>query len=172
MSRPASSEYKPSFEPYVSLTRGDSVSELIANHSANLLSFVESIPEDKAGFRYAADKWNVKEVLQHVIDMERVFAFRALAIARGMTADLPGVDQDLFAQYQRVQYLAFSDIQEAFSAMRSDHNILFRSFDRQALAAEGLVTGQTTTCQSWVFISFGHALYHMQMLRERYGIPG
>jgi len=171
MSRPTSQEYNSHFEPYVSMTSGNSVAELIANHSVYLLDFINDIPQQKADYRYAPAKWTVKEVLQHIIDMERVFAYRALCIARGDTQQLPGVDQDQFAQYQRVQYRAFSDIQEEFLAMRSDHNILFRSFDKPALSAKGLVNGSSCTCQSWIFISFGHALYHVQMLKDRYEIP-
>lgn len=170
MPRPTSNEYKSAFEPYVSLAKGDSVGELVTNHNEYLLDFIANIPEDRAGYSYAAGKWNVKEVLQHIIDMERVFAYRALAIARGYILDLPGVDQDAFAQFQRAQYRAFSDLQEEFLALRSDHNILFRSFDKTALIAEGLVTGHKCTCRSWIYISFGHALYHVQILKERYGI--
>lgn len=172
MSRPLPIEYKSSFEPYLSLAKGESVGELIANHSVFLTDYIEHIPVEKAAYSYAPGKWNVKEVLQHIIDMERVFAYRALAIARGDQQDLPGADQNLFADNQRTQYRAFSDIQEEYLAMSADHNILFRSFDKKALDATGVVNGQICTCKSWIYASFGHALYHVALLKERYGIVG
>ena len=171
MSRPQPNEYNPHFAPYTAMATGESVAELIANHSTYLLDFVAGIPEQKATLSYAEGKWTVKEVLQHVIDMERVFAYRALCLARGETQNLPSADQDQFALFHRSKYRAFSDIQEEFLAMRCDHNILFRSFDRTALMQEGLVNGQKSNCQSWVYNSFGHTLYHVKLLKERYGIP-
>ena len=170
MSRPQTGEYNQAVLPYIELTKGSSVGELIANHSAFLLGFVEQIPEEKATYSYAEGKWSVKEVLQHVIDMERVFAFRALCIARGFTGDLPGVDQDSFAKSQRSKYRPFSDLQEEFMAMRYDHNILFRSFDKQALESVGMVNGHASSCNSWIYTSYGHTLYHIKLLRERYGL--
>jgi len=172
MPRLETREYNPHFESYVAMTSGNSVSELIANHSVYLMDFVTHIADNKAGYSYGEGKWTVKEVLQHLIDMERVFAYRALSIARGVTDDLPGVDQDAFAINHRANRRAFSDLQEEYVAMRSDHNILFRSFDQKALMEEGLVGGHAATCRSWIFISFGHSLYHVQILKERYGIPG
>lgn len=170
MSRPTSNEYKPDFDAYVSHTKGDSVGELIANHSDYLLEFVAGIPEDRVGYSYGPGKWTVKEVLQHIIDMERVFAYRALSTARGNKIELPSVDHDLFYEFQRSQYRAFSDLQEEFAAMRADHNILFRSFDQQALSTQATVSGHLSTCRAWVFIGFGHGLHHVQILKERYGI--
>jgi len=172
MSRIEPSEYNAHFEPYVSMAKGSSVSELIANYSEYLIDFVKHMDEQKATYRYAPGKWDVKEVLQHIIDMERVFAYRALSLARGVKDDLPGVDQDDFAAQHRSNRRAFSDLQEEFEAMRADHNILFRSFDQVALMTEGLVAQNRTTCRSWIYISFGHALYHVQILKDRYGILG
>jgi len=172
MSRIETSEYNAHFEPYVSLTRGETVNELISNHSPYLMDFIERIPDEKSSFSYALGKWNVKEVLQHIIDMERVFSYRALSIARGVKDDLPGVDQDQFASFQRSKYRAFSDLQEEFLAMQADYNILFRSFDKEALMNTGQVAGNKTTCRSWIFISFGHTLYHIKLLKDRYGIVG
>jgi len=172
MSKVQPNEYNAHFEPYVSMTRGATVNELIANHSPYLMNFIEKIPDEKSGFSYGEGKWNVKEVLQHIIDMERVFAYRALSIARGVSDNLSGVDQDQFARFQRSKYRAFSDLQEEFLTMKSDHNILFRSFDQEALMSTGMVSGNKTTCRSWIFISFGHTLYHVQLLKERYGISG
>ena len=171
MSRIEPGEYNAHFEPYVAMTRASSVGELIADHSEYLVDFVTHIADDKAVYRYAEGKWNVKEVLQHIIDMERVFAYRALSIARGVKDNLPGVDQDLFAASPHLNQRAFSDIQEEFVAMRADHNMLFRSFNPSALMREGLVSGNKVTCRSWIFISFGHSLYHVQILKDRYGIP-
>ena len=170
MARPTKDQYAAHFEPYMSMVKGNSIGELILNYSVSSTDFINNLPDDKADFRYAEGKWTVKEVIQHIIDMERVFAFRALSIARGVKESLPGVDQDQFALNHRVQYRAFGDLQEEFDCMKSDHNILFRSFDKQALTTEGLVSGYTTTCESWVYISFGHTQYHIQMLKERYGL--
>lgn len=172
MSRPEIHDYNPSMEAYINLVPFDTVGEIISHLSDPLVQFVDQLPEEKANFAYAPGKWTVKEVLQHVIDMERVFSYRALSIARGDKQALPGVDQDDYYRFQRSNRRAFGDIQEEYKAMRYDYNMLYRSFDSEALNAKGLVLGHSTSCQSLIYASFGHMLHHKNVFRERYGIQG
>lgn len=170
MSRPEKQEYNPIMESYINLVPFDSVGEIVTQLSEPLIQFVDKLPEEKANYAYAPGKWTVKEVLQHVIDMERVFAYRALCSARGETQELPGADQNAYFQFQRSARRAFGDIKEEFNAMRYDHNILFRSFDAQALASRVSVLGHATSCKSYIYGTFGHILHHKKVLIERYGI--
>lgn len=172
MPRPENQDYNPVMKSYINLVQFESIGEIISHLSDPLIQFVDLLPEEKANFAYAPGKWNVKEVLQHVIDMERVFAYRALCIARGDAQALPGADQNEYYQYQRTGRRAFGDIKEEYKAMRYDHNMLFRSFDKEALEARGQVLGYSTTCNSWIYASFGHMLHHKHVLEERYGIQG
>lgn len=170
MSRPSPEEYNPSFAPYIALTKFETVGELITGYSEQLIQYINRLPDTKADYAYAPGKWTVKEVIQHIIDMERVFAYRSLTIARGDQQALPGADHDLFYLHQRSKARPFDDLKEEFTAMRYDHNILFRSFDGEALAATGSVLGNLTTCKSWIYASFGHGLHHVGILKDRYDI--
>lgn len=170
MARPDPNEYSPSSAPYIALIRYETVGELISGYSDGLIRFIEQLPDVKADYAYAPGKWTVKEVLQHIIDMERVFAYRALVIARGEQQALPGADEGAYHDFQRSKSRAFEDLKEEFKAMRYDHNILFRSFDRVALEARGNVLGHSTSCRSWIYASYGHALHHIDIYRERYGV--
>lgn len=172
MPRPQTDEYPPSFESYIALVKYESVSELIATFSEGLIQFVENLPDAKANYAYAPGKWTVKEVLQHVLDMERVFAYRALVIARGEQQPLPGANHEHYYLAQRSKNRAFEDMKEEFRAMRYSHNILFRSFDKEALGARGNVLGNSTTCKSWIYASFGHTLHHVRNYQALYGIEG
>lgn len=170
MPRPQKQDYNPIMESYINLVQFDSIGEIISHLSDPMIHFVDQLPEDKANFAYAPEKWTIKEVLQHVIDMERVFAYRSLCIARGDTQPLPGTDQNAYYQFQRSARRAFGDIKEEYKAMRYDHNILFRSFDLEAQEARGDVLGYSTTCKSIIYVTFGHMLHHKNVLEDRYGI--
>lgn len=170
MPRPTEIEYPTYAKDYVSLVKGNSVAEIISMHNDELISFVEAIPNAKANFAYAENKWTVKEVLQHIIDTERIFSFRALAIARGEKQSLPGFEQNIYAANSNAASRAFSDLKEEFAAVRYSSNILFRSFNSSTLENRGLVNGCEVSCLGIIFMTFGHALHHISLLRIYYDL--
>ncbi|MGF7232198.1 DinB family protein [Arachidicoccus sp.] len=168
MIRPSENDYPAYAKNYVSLVKGDSVAEIIALHNEELLSFVESLPDTKANYAYAENKWSVKEVLQHIIDTERVFSYRALALARGEKQSLPGFEQNDYAAQSFANTRAFSDLKEEYFALRFASNILFRSFRPSALTNRGLINNYEVSCLAIIYMTFGHALHHKRILINNY----
>lgn len=168
MSRPANGEFAPYFGKYIDLAKGDNVAELIANHQADLLSFYNSLPEDKADYAYAADKWTVKEVLQHLIDAERIFAYRILCISRGDSTPLPGFDENAYNKNANANNRSLSSLKDEFNAVRSSTDLLLLSLSDDELNRMGTASNKPAKANSIAYIVFGHLLHHQNILRERY----
>lgn len=124
----------------------------------------------RAQQRYAPDKWTVASVVQHIIDSERVFSYRALRIARGDTTPLPGFDQDLFAAHDNCAANSWASIAEAFHATRAATQCLYASLPPEALFNTAPCSGIEISAGSLGFVILGHQLHHMRVLRDLYGI--
>lgn len=168
MARPAPNDYAAYYEPYVSKTKGESVKELLRNYSQPLLEFYTSLPEDKADYRYAEGKWSVKELLQHVIDADRIFSYRAHRISRKDQTPLPGFDENNFVAASNAAARSLQSLKEEFAAVRKATDILLDSLDETQLAERGTASEQTVTVNGLAYIIFGHLLHHKQVLEERY----
>lgn len=117
---------------------------------------------------YAPGKWTVNEILQHMIDTERVFAYRALRFARNDKTALPGMDQDLFAEHTTAKERKLEGLLEEFAVVRESTILLFNSFNAEMLMREGICDGKRTSVSALGFTIVGHMLHHMSILRERY----
>lgn len=117
---------------------------------------------------YAPGKWTVKEVLQHMIDTERIFAYRALRFARNDQTVLPGMDQDLFAANTLANKREVEDLLHEFAVVRESTILLYRSFDDKMLLREGICSEKRTTVLALGFTIVGHVLHHKHILKERY----
>ncbi|MCO5234927.1 MAG: DinB family protein [Chitinophagaceae bacterium] len=168
--RPLSSDYDPHFEPYVSLVKNEDIREAFTDSLPALEHFLKTIPENKAGYAYAEHKWTVKQVLQHGIDAERVFTYRAMCIARGETQSLPSFDDKLYAGNATVQHRSLKDLTDELTLVRKSSVLLFASFTPEMLNARGIAGGKPITANSLGYITVGHWTHHQNLLRERYGI--
>ncbi|MDE1191062.1 MAG: DinB family protein [Arachidicoccus sp.] len=168
MPRPQKSEYPEYFERYISLVKGESIAELISNYNDNHINFIESLPDEKANFAYAENKWTVKEALQHIVDTERVFAYRVLAISRGETQTLNGFDQDIYNDHSNAAHRAFDDVKEEFKAVRYATNILLRSLSETQLNRIGNIADYQASTRAFAYNIYGHFIYHQIIFKERY----
>ncbi len=168
MTRPQQNEYPPYFERYISLVQAGSVAEMISKYNYEQINYIDSLPDDKANFAYADNKWTVKQALQHICDTERIFAFRALCISRGETQTLSAFDQNLYTQNAHVQRRAFEDIKEEFKAVRYATNIMLRSFSEAQLLNTGSVADYSASAKAFVFNIYGHAIHHLQIFKSHY----
>ena len=168
--RPLSTDYDPHFEPYVSLVKSDDIREAFMASLPELENFLKAIPENKANYAYAANKWTVKQVLQHGIDAERVFTYRALCIARGETQSLPSFDDKLYADNAPVQHRSLKNLTDELALQRRSSVLLFASFTPEMLNARGIASGKPITVNSLGYITIGHWAHHQNLLRERYGM--
>ncbi|MEJ7830944.1 MAG: DinB family protein [Segetibacter sp.] len=168
MPKPIPGTYPAYMEKYVMLVEADSVRETINKYAQSLMVFFENIPEEKAGYRYAEGKWSVKEMLQHIIDTERIFGYRALSIARKDTTPLPGFDENTYANASKADERSLAGLIEELKAVRTSTDLLLKSFTEDDLQQTGITNGHPNTVNAIGFIIFGHILHHKKILEERY----
>ncbi len=130
--------------------------------------FFNSIPEAKLSYRYAEDKWTIREVLGHIIDTERIMAYRALCIARGETQSLPGFDDKAYAAASNANDRSPGDLIAEFVQVRKSTIAMMRSFTPAMIGAAGIANGHRHTVNAICRIIAGHELHHVAIIKERY----
>ncbi len=168
MPKPAPGTYPPYFEKYINRVETDSVTEAINKYEHSLIEFFENIPEDMAGHRYAEGKWSVKEMLQHIIDTERIFGYRALSIARKDKTPLPGFDENTYANASKADKRSWNSLIEELKAVRTSTDLLLKSFTEEHMQQTGITNEYPNTVNAISYIIFGHVLHHKKILEERY----
>jgi hypothetical protein len=168
MQRPERDEYAPYYARYIDLVpQGDILSYLEQQRNAFSARLAE-IPSDKAEHRYAEGKWSVKEVVGHVIDMERVFLYRALSFARADAGPIPGVEQDDWVAAAGFDRRTLESLREEFHHLRSSGIVMLRSFDEATSVRRGVASGCEFTVRAIPYVLAGHLDHHARVLEERY----
>lgn len=166
--RPEKSEYAPYYERYISrVPDGDVVAEL-NKQLEETLALIRSIPETRGNYRYAEGKWSIKELLGHVIDSERVFAYRALRFGRGDATPLSGFEQDDFMRGANFNKRSFEDLAKEYEYVRRASISLFASLEDDAWARRGTANNDEVSVRGLAFIIAGHERHHVEVLRTRY----
>ncbi len=170
MSRPAKSEYAEFYSPYMDILPedGTGLPELLESSLAKCKSMLDGLPREKENFRYAEGKWSIRELVQHLIDSERVFAYRALRFARGDQKTLPGFDENLYVENCRAEDRELPDLLLEFELLRRSNIIMFGSMDEEALQRQGSVDGNQLSVRALGYICCGHLLHHLKVIQERY----
>jgi uncharacterized damage-inducible protein DinB len=166
---PAADEHAPYYGKYVALVGPDALAALESQARSTAALFAAT-SEALGDHRYAEGKWSVKEVAGHLADGERVFAYRALRIARADTTELAGFDENLYVPAGRFGRRTLADVAAEFATVRAATLTLVRSFDDEALARRGSANNTPVTVRALVAIIAGHELHHVGLLRERYGL--
>jgi hypothetical protein len=163
-------EYAPYFEQYIQLVSKDEKS-IIQNLEASQKYFEEllsNIPKEKQGFAYAEGKWTLKELIQHIIDTERIFCYRALCFARNDKTDLPGFDQDIFVNNDNANERDYYDLLDEMKTLRTSTIHLFKSFSDDALLRIGIASGNKMSVRALGYLFSGHQMHHLNVVKERY----
>lgn len=168
MNRPSVGDYPSFYQAYIDIAQGDSLNVLIASYPAVIQHFFVDLPEDKADFSYAPGKWTIKQMLQHLIDTERVFSYRALRISRNDQTAMAGFDENAYAQNAPVSLRNLAELKKEFLLIREATDIQLKSFTETQLKLSGIASNHSITLNSICFIIYGHNLHHMHMLKERY----
>jgi len=168
---PAADEYAPYYGKYVALVGPDVLAALEAQ-ARSTAALLAATPEAKGGHRYAEGKWSVKEVIGHLADGERVFAYRALRFARTDATELPGFDENVYVPAGKFDRRTLADVAAEFAAVRAATLAFARSLDDEALARRGSANNTPVSVRALVAIIAGHELHHVKILRERYGLTG
>lgn len=162
-------EYQGYFSRYVNLVPENArIDEALSDSIDQLLAAVSKRSEAQLTVGYAAGKWSIKEVIQHLIDSERVFNYRALRFARQDDTILPGFDQDLFAQNSNPNERSIADLIEEFTTVRNSCRWLFKSLSAQQLETSGNANGTILSVRAIAFLNAGHSLHHLKIINEKY----
>jgi uncharacterized damage-inducible protein DinB len=159
----------PSFyHNYINQVLGDNLMKAFKKESPTLFQFIESIPAEKYDYRYAEGKWTIRELLQHMIDAERIFAYRALRFARKDTTPLPGFDENKYAETSKADKRSWEDLIDEFKVVRKSSEYLFGSFDEDQLYATGISNNNSIPVLALGYIVIGHPIHHMNIIKQRY----
>lgn len=166
--RPDLKRVPQDYHRYISLVKEDQIMPALADNTAYMVELLNEIPSDKYEYRYAEGKWNLKEMLQHMIDTERIFCYRALCFARGEKASLPGFEENEYAKNSRSDKRNWNDLVEEFKVVRKASELLFHSFDDTALQAGGIANNHPNYVLAFGYSIPGHCYHHANVIRERY----
>jgi hypothetical protein len=166
---PQPEEYNPAFGVYVTKAQAfaDPVEKLDAQ-LAEVLSSFRSLDPNQQLYRYAPGKWSVKEILGHITDTERIFAYRALRVARTDQTPLPSFDQDLYVRASEADRCDWGELLEEFKYVRRASALMFRHLPEAAWLRTGTASNAPISVRALAYIIIGHAAHHLDILRERY----
>jgi hypothetical protein len=166
--KPAPDEYASYYGRYIDqLPEGD-ILEILQTQIRQTQALLEALDETQGNFRYAPGKWSLKEVIGHLSDVERVFAYRALSFARQDPAPLPGIEQDDYVAAGRFEIRRLPSMVEEFTSVRAASLTLFASFDGETCSRRGNASQCDFTVRSIPYIIAGHERHHMNVVRQRY----
>lgn len=165
---PDRTEFADYYLPYVEKVSGNDVLKVLATQLDEALPVLEGVSEERSLLRYAPDKWSVRQVMSHVSDTERLFSFRALWFARGLTEPLPSFDQDDAVAMAGADDRSWSSHIEEFKAVRAASLTLFENLPAEAWMRRGVASGNPVSVRALAYICAGHVAHHMKVLRERY----
>lgn len=166
--RPDPATYPAYFNNYIKLVNGDNIVSIIETQTPKSIKFYQSLTEEQSTYRYADGKWTIKGILQHVIDAERIFTYRALAIARGEKSPLASFDEGLYARNSRANDRSWKSLVEEFTAMRASTIAFIKSVSEKDYDTFGQVNEYKIAVLAMLFVIAGHELHHIQIIRERY----
>ena len=163
-------EYAPYFEQYMQLVtkEGKSIIENMQDSQIEFDTILRNLPEEKHNFCYAEGKWTLKELIQHSIDTERVFCYRALCFARNDKTSLPGFDQDIFVDNGNANQLKYTDLLDEMETLRKSTIQLYKSFSEEALLRIGVASGNKMSVRALGYLFSGHQMHHLNIVKERY----
>ena len=171
ISKPAVGEFAPYTSMYIDLLRDDG--KVLAHMQANLqktIDLIRSFPEEKLSKPHAAGEWTIKEIIVHIIDDERIYAYRALRFARGDSTELPGFEQDDYVPTSLANERGTQGIIEELKAVRAATITLFNSFTDGALLLKGVGSGNVLSVRAAAYHIAGHELHHLNSIEENYGM--
>eukprot|EP01137_Pigoraptor_chileana_P007833 Opistho-2@3622 len=133
-----------------------------------LIKFVQDIPMDKFDYRYAEGKWTIKDILQHIIDAERIFAYRALRFARNDKTELPGFEENSYADQANGNKRSIQVLLTELAVVRQSTLSLFKSFSQEELLRSGIASNNPMSVRALGFVIIGHQNHHQRIFKERY----
>jgi len=165
--RPQPNEYPAFAQAYVGSVPNENVLEMLESNKQVTYDLFRNLSEEQAMHAYAEGKWTLKQVLGHMIDTERTFAYRALVFSRN-NIELPGFDQDIYVNNTDFNSRSIQSLADEYKATRESNMFLYCSFSEEQLLRGGKANGNPTTVRALVYMTAGHEQYHLNLIKERY----
>lgn len=165
---PAPSEYDEFFNRYIGNANTNDLLSALSASEEYIVNFILSLKEQQLKHRYQPGKWSIKEMLVHMADTERIFAYRALRFARKDKTELPGFDENTFAEHSKADTRAVTSILAEYAAARQATIEMFKGFDEEMLGETGIASGKRVSVRALGYAILGHEIHHLNIIRERY----
>jgi hypothetical protein len=158
----------PFYQGYLNSVKEDDLMDALTTNTRRFRKFLRNIPGKKINYAYAEGKWTVKELLQHIVDAERVFVYRALSFARKDSANLPSFDENVWAITAKAPKRKWNDLVDEFKSLRAANIAFFASLDEEQLQQTGTANNNIMSVIALGFVCAGHVAHHMRIISERY----
>jgi uncharacterized damage-inducible protein DinB len=165
--KPKPDEYSPFHQNYISKVPDAPIVDTLTELKDSTFAYLSNIPDSKADHAYAVSKWTIKEVIGHMIDAERTFAYRALAFSRGQ-AELPGFDENTYVELSTSNSRTLIDLINEFKAVREANLYFYKSLTPEQLLLTGIANGSIISVRALLYIAAGHELHHIGLIKDRY----
>ena len=169
--RPAAGEFNPYYQKYIDKVPDEDIRALLRVQLADTLALLRPLNDQQANFRYGPDKWTIKQVIGHMIDTERVFAYRAMRIARADQTDLPGFDENAFVASGDFEHRSLESLLRELEAQRAATAAFFHGLSAEAWGRMGSANNSPVSVRALAYITAGHELHHREILQTRYLAP-
>lgn len=167
MNRPTAKEFNPFYAGYIAAVPDDIFKEL-NQQLVDFPEFIQTIPKGKENFAYADGKWTIKEVIGHILDTERIMAYRTLRFARNDQQNLPGFEENDYVSHSHYHDRSMQSLAEEFACLRKSNLFLFSSLSSEELLRQGNASGYPVSVRALLYIIAGHLNHHQRVLTERY----
>jgi len=168
MNRPEKGEYAEYYDRYISLVEENDIVAVLEKQQNELVEFFKQITEEKSFFAYAEGKWSIKEVIGHLTDGERIFAYRALRISRADKTPIEGFEQDGYIENSNFNNTKLTELAEELILTRKSNLIFFRNLTEEAWLRTGTASENPVSVRALAYIAAGHIRHHLNILNERY----
>lgn len=166
--KPQAGEFAPFYQRYIDRVPEGNIAQTLANMKEQTLAFLKSLPADKWAYRYAEGKWNIRELIIHLMDAERIFAYRALRIARNDSTSLSGFDENAYVPESFANGRSVESLLEEYNAVRDASIQLYKNMHPDAWTRLGDANGTPVSVRALAYITAGHEMHHMNIIKERY----
>lgn len=166
--KPQEGDFSEFYRQYIDLVEHDNHQAALKDNHKRILKFLKNLPKDQRNFRYAEGKWTPKEIVLHLLDAERVFAYRALRFCRGDETELSGYDHNAYVAPAKADDRKWKSVIQEYDAVRNATMALFRNMPKGVLDRGGVCNGAHQTVRAIGYIIAGHELHHMRVIQEKY----
>lgn len=168
MERPNKNEYAEYYHKYVEKVPHGNIVGILEDQFGTITNFFSQITEEKSKYRYAPNKWSIREVLGHIIDAERVFSYRAMRFSRSDSRSLQSFDENHYIKNSNYDSIPLQMLIEEFASLRKTNIYMFKGFSEKMWLAKGIASENEVSVRALAYIMVGHAEHHMRVVKEKY----